>query len=310
MSSIVPRCATPADVTRNSPAYLPPQELRLPLSDCLPPVGRAHMTAVSTSRGAPTPKPNFPEQPCSRSFTTAVFRLPPAQPMDGDTDPWEAERKGFKRSIFADCESGVSETCKFTPAEQERLIRFRSRLVDCEEELATLCALLTDNNSTTSGLPWLRETHRNRLKSHVFSAEDATRDLCNARLLGRLRDYVAFVDHALADRLDSAPGCSHYLASRSTSQVAGVPFPATLGSHRPYTPSALSAMHETSSPSRSVSCDAGSHAGAATPRSARLPPEGASFEPWPSDRTSRQAFMASGPMEGLSRTPGFRSFGI
>jgi len=102
----------------------------------------------------------------------------------------------------------TAETCKFSPEEQVRLLALRSCLVRCASKLQDLEALVRKDGGSATGLPRLAETRRARLLGQTFSVEDASREFCNDWLAEKMRHYVQFVDHALADQLgaDEASG--------------------------------------------------------------------------------------------------------
>jgi len=112
----------------------------------------------------------------------------------------------------------VSEWCKFTPSEQEGLLELRRRLLSCESELASLTAFLADGNA--AGLPHMRERHRSRLRGESYTIEEAQKEFCNERLLGRMQGYVSFIDSALAGTLDGLPWST---AERTATPKSGGP---------------------------------------------------------------------------------------
>lgn len=186
---------------RNCPPQLPPRNVKLAPANYLPPAGRAHVTAVTTSREVHL---GDPEKSRSSTFHTEVLRLPPEYDITGGVDPRRDSQRGFPKSILAESEVAISEACKFTPAEQHRLLVLRRQLVRCESELAQLRALTLQADGEGTGLAKLHEAHRVRINGMTFSQEDAKRDLCNVWLLERLRKYILFIDAGLENKLDGS----------------------------------------------------------------------------------------------------------
>jgi len=186
---------------RNCPPQLPPRNVKLAPAIYLPPAGRAHVTAVTTSREVHL---GDPEKSRSSTFHTEVLRLPPEYDITGGVDPRRDSQRGFPKSILAESEVAISEACKFTPAEQHRLLVLRRQLVRCESELAQLRALTLQADGEGTGLAKLHEAHRVRINGMTFSQEDAKRDLCNVWLLERLRKYILFIDAGLENKLDGS----------------------------------------------------------------------------------------------------------
>eukprot|EP00747_Dinoflagellata_sp_TGD_P191410 gnl/TRDRNA2_/TRDRNA2_54735_c0_seq1.p1 gnl/TRDRNA2_/TRDRNA2_54735_c0~~gnl/TRDRNA2_/TRDRNA2_54735_c0_seq1.p1 ORF type:complete len:262 (+),score=43.10 gnl/TRDRNA2_/TRDRNA2_54735_c0_seq1:46-786(+) len=216
----------------NVPAQQPPRDLRLAPSSYLPPGEHAVVSSVSTSRRSPDPGNPDMEREFSSSVTVDATAAPrPASEQSVGEAGEKPDASWYPPSVFEDALGDgklvrVSESCKFSPTEQQNLIGLRRKVDHCAGELQALCALLADESGAASGLPSLRDSHRCRLGGRTFSAEDAKRDLCNSWLLDRLNGYVAFVDHALADELDERPN------GPTTRKLSKDPPPATFTDQR------------------------------------------------------------------------------
>jgi hypothetical protein len=98
----------------------------------------------------------------------------------------------------------ISETCKFSSDEREKLQNFRTRLINSALELEEMRRMILDDDGSACGLAHLRETQRVRLGGSTFSLEDARRELCSEWLSDKIKEYKHFVDCALADELETS----------------------------------------------------------------------------------------------------------
>jgi len=185
--------------------------LQLAPSTYLKPSEYALVTAVTSKpKALPHAQRSLKKgSPIAFNFTTEVATVPPGKLRSTDDPLAEAMAGASTHSMYPTstwanaAPSRISESCKFNPDEQQRLLRLREQLGKCEAEMRELCGIL---QGASSGLPLRCEKHRSYCKDHVFSVEDARRELCHAWLLERLVGYIDFVDHALEDRLDPEPG--------------------------------------------------------------------------------------------------------
>lgn len=289
--------------TKNVPAQRqPPRDLQLKPATYLFPAGQAFVTALITTPRVATDMGRSPLRAQDFTFSTKVTRLPPTQQLLNG-DPLESARSGlgphakFPISTFADTPARISETCKFNPDEQHRLIGFRRKLATCEEELRALYALLEGDQGAASGLPNLREAERSRLRGRSYSIEDAQRELLQPWLLERLGGYIAFVDRALEDRLDPALAVGSFNADTlGASAISARASSASARGRRPSSAAASSCASKlaevvVAGPAAAgpVSDGAAAAAAATTPGSER-----------------RERDRSSG---GFRKTPGFRPFG-
>jgi len=195
-------------MSRNAPTAQPPRDIQQAPSEYLPPAGCATVTTVTTTRQSPDPG----DPGLSRDFTTNVSVT--KSPHGESSVAIQGDSLGFKNSVFSDALGEgkpieVSETCKFAPDEQQRLVILRRQLVSCAKELVALDKILSDDEGRASGLPHARESYRSRLQGGTYSVEDARRELCCDRLAAKMSGYINFIDSALADGLDPPPhfGC-------------------------------------------------------------------------------------------------------
>eukprot|EP00747_Dinoflagellata_sp_TGD_P179200 gnl/TRDRNA2_/TRDRNA2_29617_c0_seq1.p1 gnl/TRDRNA2_/TRDRNA2_29617_c0~~gnl/TRDRNA2_/TRDRNA2_29617_c0_seq1.p1 ORF type:complete len:302 (+),score=53.65 gnl/TRDRNA2_/TRDRNA2_29617_c0_seq1:41-907(+) len=146
--------------------------------------------------------------PVVTASTASAVSLPPASRLhkpgkEGAADEKEVECQGaaeaLDQSAPAPC---ISESCKFSIEERERLLQLRSRLVSCSAAMRDLCQLVSKDEGSNTGLPFLREVQRVRLRGCTYSVEDARRELGNEWFVDTMKQYIAFVDNALADKLD------------------------------------------------------------------------------------------------------------
>lgn len=180
--------------SRNAPAQQPPCDIMMKPSVYLPPEQNAHRSEVATLRAPPDPgKPSE-----VRGFETEVSQQE-GREETGSTPVLKLREDGEVEGNFT---RHISETCKFSPEEGERLITLRKQLLRVSAEYSTLIELLASDHS---GLPHIRETHRNRLAGDTYSVQDARRELQNEWFSEKLKSYRMFIDKALLDELDPKP---------------------------------------------------------------------------------------------------------
>lgn len=175
----------PRDVTNEPTAYLPPTTN---IVECL------RIDPVTVEAAAPLSRKC---DGASISETTEGGDLPPAEDLQ------TAEQKKAERAA-ALAPPRISETCKFSSDERQKLQDFRSRLINAALELEEMRKMILDDDGSACGLAHLRETQRVRLGGSTFSLEDARRELCSEWLCDKIKQYKNYVDSALADELETS----------------------------------------------------------------------------------------------------------
>lgn len=175
----------------NAPLQRPPQNVTLPPSTYMD--EKALTSVVDRS----TPCLAAPKHPGEAHLQTDTKAIPAEQT---DTKTMLAEKACDKTT---DAAPFVSESSKFSKDEQSRLLELRCRLSSCSTHLTGLIAMVNGDNCTASGLPRLRETDRACIGGCSYSVEDAQKDICPDFYVQKMRQYVSYIDHALADDLEA-----------------------------------------------------------------------------------------------------------
>lgn len=130
--------------------------------------------------------------------------LEPLEPADHDgssTPPYPQDYLEVGDGPLAP----VSKTCLFSLDEQTRLLELREQLGRCTKALGALAEWVEVDDGRNCGLPRIRERQRSRLRGCTYALEDARHELCNQQRIERMKQYMSFVDAALAGKLDGAP---------------------------------------------------------------------------------------------------------
>lgn len=111
-------------------------------------------------------------------------------------------------SIFASDPSGsgsmlqVSEGCLFNAREQEQLLTLRRRTSSCLAAFEGLKDVLAEDGPAALAEAAAAPAAAERAPPAV---QEVQQQLCNERFLQRMRDYIVFIDAALAGQLEPAP---------------------------------------------------------------------------------------------------------
>eukprot|EP00927_Polykrikos_kofoidii_P036618 TRINITY_DN3091_c0_g1_i1.p1 TRINITY_DN3091_c0_g1~~TRINITY_DN3091_c0_g1_i1.p1 ORF type:complete len:268 (-),score=42.95 TRINITY_DN3091_c0_g1_i1:380-1183(-) len=202
---------SPIAETINAPSRQPPRDVTIEPSAFLPPVVNIveclRLDPVTVQPVAPLSRKAAAiaaSEAAARGDLTTAVALP------------TAEQRAAERAA-ALAPPRISETCKFSSAEREKLLNFRTLLANCVVEMDDLRQMILEDDGSSCGLPRLCEKHRVRLAGSTFSLEDARRELCSAWLLDKLKQYKDYVDSALADELEAgAPPRSRNTSARSS----------------------------------------------------------------------------------------------
>jgi len=111
-------------------------------------------------------------------------------------------------SIFASDPSGsgsmlqVSEGCLFNAREQEQLLTLRRRTSSCLAAFEGLKDVLAEDGPAALAEGTAAPAAAERAPPAV---QEVQQQLCNERFFQRMRDYIVFIDAALAGQLEPAP---------------------------------------------------------------------------------------------------------